>query len=44
LETKGMGEFSLAEGGKAAEYSEHLLMAIVWIDFLEHKFDHRALY
>jgi hypothetical protein len=44
LETKGMGGgFSRTEGGKAAADLENLLMAIVWIEILQQKFDHSAL-
>jgi hypothetical protein len=45
LETKGMGEggFLRTEGGKAAADLENLLMAIVWIEILQQKFDHSAV-
>jgi hypothetical protein len=32
------------EGGKAAEDLENLLMAIVWIEILQQKCDHSAVY
>jgi hypothetical protein len=35
LETKGMGEFSLTEGGKAEEDLENLLIVIDHIDLVQ---------
>jgi hypothetical protein len=45
-ETKGIGGggVSSTEGGKAAKDLENLLMAIVWIEILQQKCDHSALY
>jgi hypothetical protein len=40
-----MGEgFLRTKRGKVAENLEKLLMAIVWIEILQHKCDHSALY
>jgi hypothetical protein len=36
--------FSRTEGGKAAADLEKLLMAIVWIEILQQKCDHSALF
>jgi hypothetical protein len=38
------GVFLCIEGGKPAEDLENLLMAIVWIETLQQKLDHSALY
>jgi hypothetical protein len=44
LKTKGMvGVFLRTEGGKAAVDLENSLMAFVWIEILQQKFDHSAL-
>jgi hypothetical protein len=39
----GEGGLSHTEEVKAAEDLENLLMAIVWIDLAEQKYDHSAL-
>jgi hypothetical protein len=44
LVTKGMGGFSLIEGGKTAEDSENLLMVIIEIDLAQQKYDHSSVY
>jgi hypothetical protein len=38
------GKFSRIEGDKAAEDLENLLMAIIWIEILQQKCDHSAVY
>jgi hypothetical protein len=40
---KRNGGFLHTEGGKAAEDSENLLMAIAWIEILQQKCDHSAI-
>jgi hypothetical protein len=44
LGNKRNGMFLHIEGGKAAEDLENLLMAIVWIEILQQKCDHSAVY
>jgi hypothetical protein len=45
METKnGGGWFLRTERGKAVEYLENLLMAIIQIDLAKQKVDHSALY